>query len=289
LKKNVLLIVNPVSGGVNKHEFIEATRDFVSKSNLKLVVYKTTGSNDIEAIRKLYVTTQPKRIIIAGGDGTIKIAGEAIEKEDVVFGILPVGSSNGLAVELDLMKTIEENLEIALHHDFIEIDMVVINGKKSLHLSDIGLNAELIKNYKKSKIHGKWGYALQVFHTLVHAKKPFQAHIATANETINCEARMIVMANAKKYGTGVVINPLGVLNDGKFELVIIKKMSLFIFCKIIMGIKVINLKEIEIISTDSAVIKTNFPVNFQIDGEYLGTEDELHISISAEKIKVAIA
>ncbi|WP_366187492.1 diacylglycerol kinase family protein [Flavobacterium ovatum] len=281
--------MNPVSGGVNKYQFIKATRDFVSGNNWNLVIYKTTGINDIDVIRDLYVASHPERILIAGGDGTIKMVGEAMAKEDVVFGILPVGSSNGLAVELDLMKTLEENLEIALHHDFIEIDMVVINEIRSLHLSDIGLNAELIKNYKKSKIHGKWGYALQIFHTLLHAKKPFIAHITTANESIECEARMIVMANAKKYGTGVVINPLGVLNDGKFELVIIKKMSLLIFCKIIMGIKVINLKEVEIISTDSAVIKTNFPVNFQIDGEYLGTEDELHISISTEKIKVAIA
>jgi hypothetical protein len=28
---------------------------------------------------------------------------------------------------------------------------------------------------------------------------------------------MIVIANSKKYGTGV--NPLGIMNDGKFELV----------------------------------------------------------------------
>jgi hypothetical protein len=30
-------------------------------------------------------------------------------------------------------------------------------------------------------------------------------------------AEMIVIANSKKYGTGVIINP-GIMNDGKFEL-----------------------------------------------------------------------
>jgi hypothetical protein len=36
------------------------------------------------------------------------------------------------------------------------MDMIVINGRNSLHLSDLGLNAELIKT-KSSAIHGKWG------------------------------------------------------------------------------------------------------------------------------------
>ncbi|MCW2119062.1 diacylglycerol/lipid kinase family protein [Flavobacterium sp. 7A] len=288
LKKNVLLVVNPVSGGFDKDEFVEATRDFINNNDFNLVVYRTTGHDDVVGIQNMYETSQPYRIIVAGGDGTLKLVGEAMAGKDIICGILPVGSSNGLAVELDLIKTLDENLEIALRHDYVEIDIVLINGKKSLHLSDIGLNAELIKNYKKSKVHGKWGYALQVFRTLLHAKKPFRVHITASNKVVDCEARMIVMANAKKYGTGVVINPLGILNDGKFELVIVKKMNLLIFCKIMMGIKMKKENEIEIISTNLAVIKTSFPVNFQIDGEFMGTENELNVSIATEKIKVAV-
>lgn len=288
MKKNILLIVNPVSGGLGKADYIRAARNFVSKNEINLVLYKTTDVDDIEKIRELYDEYKPKRIIIAGGDGTIKLVGDAVATKDVVFGILPVGSANGLAVELDLIKTIEENLEIAFYHDYLEIDMVVINGKKSLHLSDIGLNAELIKNYKKSRIHGKWGYFLQAFRTLLNAQKPFKVKIETSSARIDTEARMIVIANAQKYGTGIVINPLGTLNDGKFELVILKKINLGVISKIIMGRMPLGHKNIEIISTNFATIKTNFPVSFQIDGEYVGTENELTISISPEKMKVAI-
>ncbi len=288
MKKNILLVVNPVSGGLEKADYIRAAKKFASKNGINLVLYKTTDVDDIDKIRELYEELKPERIIIAGGDGTIKLVGDAVATKDVIFGILPLGSANGLAVELDLIKTIEENLEIAFHHDYLEIDMVVINEKKSLHLSDIGLNAELIRNYKKSKIHGKWGYFLQAFRTLLNAQKPFRVNIETSSTRIDTQARMIVIANAQKYGTGVVINPLGTLNDGKFELVILKKINLGTISKIIMGRMPLGYKNIEIISTDSATIKTNFPVCFQIDGEYLGTENELSISISPEKMKVAI-
>jgi diacylglycerol kinase (ATP) len=99
---------------------------------------------------------------------------------------------------------------------------------------------------------------------------------------------MVVIANSKKYGTGVVINPDGVMNDGKFELVILKNLDFFIFSEIIMGNMPLNPDDFEIISTDKATIKTNFPVNFQMDGEYCGCESELKISISSNKIKIAI-
>lgn len=284
----MLVVVNPVSGAVDKSEFIDATTNFATKENLNLILYKTTGRDDISKIRNLYKCNNPERIIIVGGDGTIKMVAEATENEDVILGILPAGSSNGLAVDLDLMKSLEENLEIAFHNHYIQLDSIIINNQKCLHLSDLGLNAKLIRNYEKSDVHGKWGYVLQFFNTLVELEEPFTAVITANNQTIQCEARMIVIANSTKYGTGVVINPDGVMNDGKFELVILKNLDLLIFSEIVLGNMPLNPENIEIISTDNATIKTNFPIYFQIDGEYCGRESELKINVSPNKIKVAI-
>lgn len=288
MKKNILIVVNPVSGGIDKSVFIEALFDFASKDNVNLILYKTSMADDISKIRMLYEKHKPERVIIVGGDGTFKLVAEAVVNYDVVLGILPAGSSNGLAVDLDLIKTLEENLEIAFHNDFIELDTILINGQKCFHLSDLGINAELVKNYEKSKIRGKWSYFIQTINTLLDLGEPFTAFIAVNGKTIECDARMIVIANSQKYGTGVVINPDGIMNDGLFELVILKKLDLIVFGEIIAGNMTLSPEKIEIISTDNAIIKTNFPVSFQIDGEYCGLVTELEIAISSKKIKVAI-
>jgi len=288
LKKNVLLVVNPISGAIDKSEFIDATTLFANKENLNLILYTTSGKDDISNIRALYERYRPERIIIVGGDGTIKMAAEATEGHNVILGILPAGSSNGLAVDLDLMKNLEENLEIAFFNNYIVLDTIVINGQKCLHLSDLGLNAELVKNYEKSKVRGRWGYFLQIVNTLIDLGEPFKAAITIEDKIIECEARMIVIANSKKYGTGIIINPEGVMYDGKFELVILKNLDLVVFGEIIMGNMPLNHEDIEIVSSDKAAIKTNVPVSFQIDGEYCGMETELKISVSPHKIKVAI-
>ena len=288
MKKNIIIVVNPVSGAVKKKEIVDSTLLFAKNENLESILYETSGTKDVENIKNLYNIHKPERIIIIGGDGTIRMVAEAIAKEDVILGIIPAGSANGFALDLDLQLTFEKNLEVAFLHQFMEVDIITINGKISIHLSDLGLNAELIKNYEQGEIHGKWGYALNTITTLFDSGNPFTAKIKANNETFGYVARMIVIANAKKYGTGVVINPNGVMNDGKFELVILKNFDLIIFGQIISGNMPSDPDDVEIISTDKATIELDAPVSFQIDGEYCGTETKLDIKILHKQLKIAV-
>lgn len=288
MKKNIIFVVNPISGDLDKSDLIDAVQEFATTNYFDLKVYETTGKNDQKEIQSLYNQYEPERIIVAGGDGTIKMVAEATEQFDVIIGILPAGSANGLSVDLNLPTTIEENLKIAFLSNYIEMDMISINGKKSIHLSDIGVNANLVKNYEESNLRGFWGYALQAYSALKESEEPFVATISANNETVEHTARMIVIANSQKYGTGVVINPNGVMNDGKFELIIIKSLDLLLIGKIITGNMPIDSDDIVIISTDKATIKTDYAVNFQIDGEYCGAQSALEIHILHKQTKIAI-
>lgn len=287
-RKKCVLVVNPISGDVDKAEIVQKTIDFAEQFHVDIVTYETSGENDEQAIVDLFELHKPERILIAGGDGTIKMVGEALENHDVIFGILPAGSANGLSVDLNLPTTIEENLEIVFQDHFIEIDMISINQKRSLHLSDLGLNALLVKNYENGTTRGKLGYALQVITTLTDLEEPFSAAISANDETIECVARMIVIANSQKYGTGVTINPTGKMDDGKFEIVILKNLDLLVFGKIITGNIPVDSEDVEIITTDRAVIKASTPTSFQIDGEYCGEETHLDIQILPNQMKITI-
>lgn len=288
MKNNILLVVNPISGDLDKSELIVIVQTFASLNNYILIIHSTTGITDIEEIQILYKRYKPDRIVVAGGDGTIKLVAEALQNDNIIIGILPAGSANGLAVDLNLPESTTENLKIAFFNDFIEIDIICINGKKSIHLSDIGINAEMIKNYQISAVRGKLGYALQTLYTLADLNEPFIAKITGDFPTIISEARMIVVANSQKYGTGISINPNGKMDDGKFELVILKKLDFLVLSKIIAGNIPLNSNDIEIISTSKATIETNIPVSFQIDGEYCGMETRLEITILPRQIKVAV-
>lgn len=288
VKKKYILVINPISGDVDKTEIVDKTIAIANEMDVDIVVYETTGKNDEDEIKKLYLAINPERILIAGGDGTIKMVGEVLEQYDVVFGIIPAGSANGLAIDLNLPKTTEDNIKIALQNDFVEIDMVEINKKKSLHLSDIGLNAVLVKNYQNGTVRGKLGYALKVVQTLNESDESFNAMIEFDGQKIICEAEMIVIANSQKYGTGVVINPKGLINDGKFEIIVLKSVNLLTIGKIVTGNVSEETEEVDSYSTSKATITTSRKISFQIDGEYCGEVDQLEISILPNQMKVAV-
>ena len=281
-KKKYILVINPISGDIDK------SKQFAADFNIDIIVYETTGQKDENKIEKLYLKHNPERVLIAGGDGTIKMVAEALEHQDVIFGIIPAGSANGLATDLNLPTTLEENIKVALENNFIEIDMIEINGNKSLHLSDIGLNALLVKNYEGGNVRGKLGYALNIVSTLVESEDPFKVSIEFENKKIECEAQMIVIANSQKYGTGVVINPLGVINDGKFEIIVLKNVNLITIGKIITGNMTEESEEVDIYSVQKATITTSRNISFQIDGEYCGEINKLDINILPNQMKVAI-
>ncbi len=282
-----IVVVNPISGSKDKTDLIEQIKSFSEKSNIDSFIYETTGTNDKSELSKIYKSHKPERVIVAGGDGTLKMVVEALENEDVIYGLIPAGSANGFATDLNIPNTMEDILNVAFHNDFSEIDVVEINGMKSLHLSDLGLNALLVKNYENSDSRGKLGYLQQVIPTLKEAEEVFKASIKTEDSHFECEAKMIVIANSQKYGTGIVINPIGKLNDGKFEIVVLKSLDFLVIAKIISGNIPISDDTIEVISASKAEIALKQSVNFQIDGEYFGTIDNLKVDILKGKIKIA--
>lgn len=287
MQRSVLMIANPVAGGVDKTPLIEAARRFADERGYRFFVYETTDSDNEAALQRLAKEHRPERVLIAGGDGTIKMAADALHDCDCIFGILPSGSANGLSTDLGFPSALEDNLRIAFSDHVMEMDIVSLNGKKSLHLSDLGLNAQLIRNFEKTAMRGMLGYATKVFTTLKQTRRRFGATIEANGETRRFRAKMIVIANSTKYGTGVTINPQGRMDDGLFELVILKKLNFWIFAKIVSGRLPLG-KEVEIIQTANARIKADVPVSFQIDGEFCGEERQLEVSILKGEIKVAV-
>jgi len=288
IKNQILLVVNPISGGIDKSKLIEAVKAEINTRNYSLEIYKTSGDNDEDSIEKIIFEFQPERILVAGGDGTIQLVAEVLKNHDIPIGILPAGSSNGLALNLYLPVNINEQLKVALGDSFFKIDTLQINGRTCLHIADLGINAELIRNFQNSNIRGKLGYILHSIPTLIKCEYPFEFEIEANGKQIVQKGVLLAIANANKYGTGANINPSGKLNDGLFELIIFKNMNFVEIFKTLNDQIFMDPEFAEIISTSSARINCKTPVSFQIDGEYIGEISKVVAAIGSKKLQIAV-
>ncbi len=286
--KNFLLVVNPISGDIDKSTLVENVRAEVIKRGASLSVFQTTGEEDVYNLKKLIDKKAPQRILVAGGDGTIKFVAEAIMEHSIPMGIIPAGSANGLAINLKLPDDLEGQIEVAFGDNFLKMDIILIEDEYCLHMSDFGLNAELVKKYENSSIRGKLGYLLQSIPTLLESDFPFKFKIETNGEIIEREAILLAIANANSYGTGATVNPDGKMNDGKFEILIFKNFDMLEIINTLRNEVELDPNFAEIISTSKAVISCDSPVAFQIDGEYLGQLKKVEASILTQQILISV-
>lgn len=282
------MVVNPISGGIDKSDIIQEVKKQVKERGLDLEIYYTSGKEDKKKLISKIENYDPQRILSVGGDGTIKLIAEILEDNSIPVGIFPAGSANGLAENLELAGSDEELTKIALGDHYKDLDSILINDELCLHISDIGLNAELIKNYQEGNIRGKLGYLLKSIPTLIKSDFPFQFEIEIDQKIISRKAVLIAIANAKKYGTGSNINPNGRYDDGKFEVLIFKEFNIPEILKTFRENTEPDEDFLEIISAKETRIFSEKKIPFQIDGEYRGDIKDVRARISPIKIKIAV-
>ena len=64
----ILLVVNPISGGVNKEPFLNSARAICKKYGIDYEVFKTTGENDLENLQLILPKIKPDKVLSVGGD-----------------------------------------------------------------------------------------------------------------------------------------------------------------------------------------------------------------------------
>lgn len=285
--KHILLVVNPISGDSDKGFMVQKIESLLDKV-IVLEKYTTCGKNDKQEIHQIIEKQQPDRILVIGGDGTIKLVAEAMGDEKITIGVIPAGSANGLANDLDLPMDLEKTITIALGENSKQLDCICINNQLGLHISDFGLNAELIKNYEESNFRGKFGYAINSISALYNSDMPYTFSIEADDKTVERQAIMVAIANSRKFGTGALVNPHGEIDDGKFEILIFKKFDILEILKTLRGEVEISPDFVETIQTTKATIRTAIPIDFQIDGEYCDALKEVKAEIVPKKIRIAV-
>ncbi|GAB4092502.1 diacylglycerol/lipid kinase family protein [Flaviaesturariibacter terrae] len=284
----ILFIINPVSGGKAKTNWEEQIRSTIKDSVHEMEFFLLTGEEDESSVRNHIERVKPDRVVAVGGDGTVKLLAGLLRGRNIPLGILPAGSANGMARELEIPLDAEGALRVVLEGTPRAIDLLLVNDDDTcIHLSDLGLNAMLVKYFEGSEKRGMWGYGRAVLRVLWQKQK-MHATIQTEKDTVRRGAYMIVLANARKYGTGANINPEGDLSDGYFEVVIVRKLNLVEILKALFTNRSFRPEKIEVLHAKAATIETRKSAYFQVDGEYRGKTRRVTAQVLPGAIQVLV-
>lgn len=285
-----LFVINPVSGRTSNDDAIGTIHESMTSKGHESEILYTSGKNDDAAIVRQLEVSKPDIVVACGGDGTVQLVARNLIAKKIPMGILPLGSANGLAKALELPQDLEEALDVFTNDPHnVPLDLLKINDHVCIHLGDIGTNALLIKNYEHAGDKGMFGYAKHLISSIQDSELMHYT-IITEERTFEKEGYMLTIANANKYGTGVRISE-GSVSDGKFEICNVQKIDLESAVKA--GLTALNLfvdKNMfsDVISCIAAEIRIDRKVHLQIDGEYMGSFDNLRASVIPSALRVLV-
>ncbi len=282
----LLFIINPVSGK-SKTDWPQLITSYFALLPHTIELYQLPAEYSEQTVKDKINLFSPNCVIAVGGDGTVKLVAECLIQKNISLAILPAGSANGLARELGIGDDPAGALDVLVNGCLQKIHVTKINEQLCIHLSDIGLNAYVMKKFNMQAVRGMWGYFIATLKVLWNHPK-LEIDMQVDNKVIKTTAAIIVIANGTKYGTGALINPIGKLNDDVFEVIAVKKISLFEIFKMFFSHAPYNIHKTQIFQTSALSIRSIKKVHFQIDGEYLGRIKEVKAILIPDALELIV-
>jgi diacylglycerol kinase (ATP) len=287
-KQAIWFIINPISGGKKKHQKIVQLIDNQLDKQIYLPsIHYTEYAGHATKIAAEAVKQQIPFVVAIGGDGTVNEVGKALINTKTALGIIPTGSGNGLARELDIPMKPEKAIESLNTPINKQIDVCFVNEIPFFCTAGVGFDAHCSEIFAKKTGRGLWNY-VKVGFIEFWKYKPLKCEFA-ANDY---EVFSITFGNASQFGNNAYITPTAELDDGFIDCTIINPPSAWQALRMILQLFSGNIHSSELSENYRGTkFKLKSEQNFLIhyDGEPLRLNcNELIISVLEKSLRVMI-
>jgi YegS/Rv2252/BmrU family lipid kinase len=288
-ERKLIYLINPIAGTRKKLKLRKMIERETSSRGLEYEILPTHPTGNYEDVIDLITSRGFTDVVAVGGDGTVNQVVQSMRHLPVRFGILPMGSGNGLALAANIPLKPQAALSLIFEGSSCRIDAFLINQRFSCLLSGLGLDARVAHEFANANSRGLISYTQQSLLQFFKAQ-PYLFEIVLDQFSFFTDAFFISVANSNQFGNQVTIAPQASLTDGLLDIVIVQKMHKaklpFAILKQIRGnnrlqelVESFTNKNILYFQTPSLDIKNPKLAPLHIDGEPATTAESFHIEI----------
>ena len=214
-----LLLVNPASGRGRGRKLAEQVACYLSEYGLQYEIQFTETRE--HAVNLASSAKAWERVIVAGGDGTINSVLGWLAGTDIPLGIIPVGTSNGLARELRLPMNLAQACRIAAGAGRRRIDLGSANGRLFILMAGIGFDATVVRELGTGlkNLLGPLAYVLTGLRVII-GYPSVDLRVCADDRELKLRAWVAVAANTPTYTYTLKIAPNAIMDDGLLDLII---------------------------------------------------------------------
>ncbi len=316
-KRQVAVVYNPIKVDVKK---LKASVTAAAKdADWATPLWFETSEEDAgQLVTGSAIRRGAEVVIAAGGDGTVRAVAEALRGSKVALTVLPSGTGNLLARNLELpLANMEQSVTAAFtgHDRVIDLgiaEIVRANGDTSEHaflvVAGLGLDAKMIKNTSSQlkKAVGWLAYVDGIARSLPELRSVKLNYRNDDGQPRSMHVHTIMVGNCGVLPGGILLMPDAKPDDGRLDVAALRPRGPFGWAKVWrklawengvlrkteLGRKIIDLtkdvKDVTYFTTTSLWMTVEHPQEFQLDGDEFGEAKSVHAWVDPGGLTVRV-
>jgi len=288
--KRILFIVNPKAGTNLQKHIRDSVDKYLNHRKFEYGFRFTERSQHARELAESAIAEGYEIIVAVGGDGSINEVASAVMGTGAVLGIVPAGSGNGLAMHLGYGRDVDEAVKKINTAEERFIDVGLMNGRPFFNIAGIGFDG-LVSNLMKGS---NWrGFIPYFLHSVKAGLQytPRDCRIEIDDRMLTEKCFIISIANGPMWGYNFQIAPDARLDDGLFEVVLLKdapKWQYFAAVPATLNGKIYDAGFVDHFTARRVKIISEGENYVHLDGEGIVLEGELSFEILPKALKILV-
>jgi diacylglycerol kinase (ATP) len=294
--QKVFIVMNPVSGVKDSDDSRKLIDDFFQSNGWEYEVHETKPDEDLPGLVRKKLKQKVDYVLAAGGDGTVAAVVGGLVNSQVPMGILPLGTGNGLARDLNIPITLPEALALLTspERDVQNLDVMQVGDAYYVLNVSIGVSADTMHTTgrEEKQKFGMLAYLRRGIESINRANL-HRFHVIIDGRKVTFLASEVMITNDKFMGLQPQLEGVEVeANDGALDMFIVRANSLVdylgVFGRFIIPARQkdeLQLKHMPI--RDSVLVQSDRPLRVQADGEVIG-QTPVEIRVVPDALQVIV-
>ncbi len=172
-----------------------------------------------------------QRLLVAGGDGSLQEAAQALVGRDAELAVIPGGTGNDFARSLEIPTDLEQAVQLGLHGQARKVDVglarTLVDGKEQqryfVNIAEVGFGAGVVARMNHfARYAGKGlAYPIGILTGVLKLRHHQVRLVADGVEHQVDRLVNLVIANGRYFGRGMKPAPDAELDDGLLDVLLI--------------------------------------------------------------------
>ncbi|NYI05482.1 diacylglycerol kinase family protein [Allostreptomyces psammosilenae] len=275
----------------------------------RLLWLETTVRDPGVGMARQAVAAGARLVLACGGDGTVRSVASALAGTGVPMGIVPYGTGNLLARNLNLPIDVDDALHVALYGSdrWIDLGRARLDQGRVEHfavMAGVGLDAAMVAD-APDDLKRMVGWPAYVVSGARHLRDRRMRVLLRLDDRppIRTRARAVLVGNVGRLQGGVELMPAAQPDDGLLEVVVIAPAGLWDWARV--AGEVITRRRVRAVPRPGAgagrgngeaalqrysarrvEIRTDRPEPCELDGDHMGSGEVLRLSVDAGAVRI---